>query len=72
MIAPFLPMLATPAEPFDDVDYSFEVKWDLRQAKPGEGGSDVRKQHGNLLSNPVGSQSHPAELGQQREASLAW
>ena len=28
MIAPFLPMLATSAQPFDSPDYSFEVKWD--------------------------------------------
>ncbi|MGE3806781.1 MAG: hypothetical protein AB7K24_19100 [Gemmataceae bacterium] len=28
MNAPFRPMLATPAEPFDSAEYCFEVKWD--------------------------------------------
>jgi hypothetical protein len=37
MLPAILPMLAAPAAPFDSPDYSFEVKWDLRQVKPGKG-----------------------------------
>jgi bifunctional non-homologous end joining protein LigD len=39
MTTPLLPMLATRAEPFDDEDYEFEVKWDgvraLAAVEPG-------------------------------------
>src|SRR5262245_26329592 len=42
----------------------------LRQAKPGKGGSDVRKQRGNLSWNSVGSQSHPAKLASGRKRVL--
>jgi hypothetical protein len=44
---------------------------DLRQAKPGEGGDDVRRIMETFCTSPVGNQSHPAELSQQPEASLA-
>ena len=32
------PMLAKPGVAFDSDEHLFEVKWDLRQDKPGKGG----------------------------------
>jgi hypothetical protein len=43
----------------------------LRQDKPGKGGSDVRSIEETFRRNPVGQRAHPAESGQQPEASLA-
>jgi hypothetical protein len=43
-----------------------------RQEKLGKGGSDVGSITETFRWNPVGNQSHPVELGQQPEASLAW
>jgi hypothetical protein len=48
------------------------IKGVPRQDKLGKGGSDVGSITETFRWNPVGNQSHPEELGQQPEASLAW
>ena len=42
------------------------------QAKPGRGGSHVDPETETSRWNPVGNQPHPAQVGHQPEASLAW
>ncbi len=51
MLLRLLPMLATPARPFDDPAYLFEIKWDgfrgrVRPAVPGsrhDGADELRR-----------------------------
>ena len=59
MLPQLLPMLAVPAAPFDSPEYSFEVKWDLRQAKPGKGGCQCRNHCRNLSWKPCGYPTPP-------------
>ena len=44
----------------------------VASGKLGKGGRDVGSNSETFRWNPVGNQSHPGELGQQPEASLAW
>jgi hypothetical protein len=59
MLPRVMPMLAVAAEPFDSPEYCFEVKWDLRQVKPGKGGCTCRKHCGNLSRKPCGYPAPP-------------
>ena len=45
---------------------------EVASGKLGKGGRDVGSNSETFRWNPVGNQSHPGELGQQPEASLAW